>query len=114
MRTTETTRRAEAAATSYLEMRGFNVVEQNFRRPHCAIDIVATKDDVAFLIDVTYQRNDSQTEALDFMTDSQLRQRRDAAATWADENKWLRQCRWSVIEVVGKDFVIMHFIENVM
>ena len=114
MSSTETGRLAEAAARSYLEMRGFSVVEQNWRRPRCAIDIVATKDDVAYLVEVTYRRTDNQVNGLEYMTDSKLRQLRYAAVTWADEYKWLSEYRLSAIEVVGKDFVIMHFIENVI
>ncbi len=114
MSTTETGRRAETAAKSYLEMRGFAVVEQNFRRPRCEIDIVATKDDVAYLVGVKYRRTDTQGNGLEYITETKLRQMRYAAETWADEYKWQSDYRLSAIEVAGKDFSIMHFIEDVI
>jgi len=39
---------------------------------------------------------------------------RYAAETWVDEYKWQRDYRLSAIEVAGKDFTIMHFIEDVI
>jgi Holliday junction resolvase-like predicted endonuclease len=112
MSSTETGRKAEAAAKAYLEMRHFTVIEQNFRRPRCEIDIVATKDDVAYLVEVKYRRTDQQDNALDYITDSKLRQMRYAAETWAAEYKWSTDYRSATIEVAGKDFTIMHFIDN--
>ncbi len=41
MNTTQTGLRAEKAASLYLEMRGYKVLERNWRRPRCEIDIVA-------------------------------------------------------------------------
>jgi len=114
MSSTEIGRRAETAAKTYLEMRGFQVVEQNFRRPRCEIDIVATKDNVAYLVEVKYRRTDQQGNGLEYITASKLRQMRYAAETWADEYKWQRDYRLSAIEVAGKDFMIMHFIEDVI
>lgn len=114
MSSTETGRKAEAAAKAYLEMRRFEVVEQNFRRPRCEIDIVATRDGVAYLIEVKYRRTDSQGSGLEYITASKLRQMRYAAEIWVDEYKWQSDYRLSAIEVTGKDFVIMHFIEDVI
>ena len=114
MSSTETGRKAEAAAKAYLEMRRFEVVEQNFRRPRCEIDIIATKEDVAYLIEVKYRRTDQQGSGLEYITTTKLRQMRYAAETWVDEYKWQHNYRLSAIEVAGKDFTIMHFIENVI
>jgi Holliday junction resolvase-like predicted endonuclease len=46
MNSTEIGRKAEAAARVYLEMRGFKIIEQNWRRPRAEIDIIAQKDGV--------------------------------------------------------------------
>jgi putative endonuclease len=114
MSNTETGRKADAAAKAYLEMRRFTVVEQNFRRPRCEIDIIATKGDVAYLVEVKYRRTDSQGNGLEYITDSKLRQMRYAAETWASEYKWQGDYRLAAIEVAGKDFTIMHFIDEVI
>ena len=112
MSTTENGRKAQAAAKAYLEMRRFHVVEQNFRRPRCEIDIVAIKDDVAYLTEIKYQRTDQQGSGLEYTTASKLRQMRYAAETWVAEYKWQHDYRLSAIEIIGKDFTIMHFIED--
>ena len=53
-------RRAEKAAATYLEMRGYQIIERNWRRPRCEIDIVAKKGDVIYFVEVKYRRNDNQ------------------------------------------------------
>ena len=43
MTTTAAGQKAELTATNYLEMRGYAILERNYRRPRCEIDIVARK-----------------------------------------------------------------------
>jgi len=111
--TTQTGRKAEAAARAYLEMRGFKIIEQNFRRPNCEIDIIAKKDDVVHFIEVKYRRNDAQGGGLEAITASKLKQMRQAAWTWVDEYKWRGEYVLSAIELGGQRFAVMGFIENV-
>ena len=112
MSTTETGRKAEIAASAYLEMRGFDILERNFRRPRCEIDIVAKKNDTVQFVEVKYRRNDDQSSGFDAITSTKLRQMTRAAHIWIDESKWRGEYVLSAVEVSGPDFVIMGFIEN--
>lgn len=113
MTTTETGRKAEQAAVVYLEMRGFTVLEQNFRRPRCEIDIIASKDNTVHFVEVKYRKNDDQGGGLDAITNAKLRQMRLASQIWSQESKWHGDIVLSAIEVSGPTFIIMGFIENI-
>lgn len=113
MNSTITGRKAEAAAGVYLEMRGYKIVEMNFRRPRCEIDIVATKDDTVYFVEVKYRRNDMQGSGLEAITATKLKQMAYAAEVWVQETKWQGPFQLAGIELSGPDFTIMGFIDNV-
>lgn len=113
MNTTETGRRAEAAAKVYLEMRGYKIIEQNFRRPRCEIDIIAQKGAVIYFVEVKYRRTDEQGGGLEAVTATKLRQMRYAAEVWVEETKWRGEYVLSAIELAGPTFAVLGFIDNV-
>ena len=113
MNTTDTGRQAERAARVYLEMRGFKIVEQNWRRPQAEIDIIAQKDGVIHFVEVKYRFMDDQGSGLDAITASKLKRMRRAAWLWVDETKWHCQYVLSAVEIAGPKFSVIGFIENV-
>lgn len=112
MSTTAIGRKAEAAAAVYLEMRGYKIVEMNFRRPRCEIDIIATKSDTVYFVEVKYRRNDSQGSGFEAITASKLRQMSYAAEVWVQECKWQGPYQLAAVELAGADFTVMGFIDN--
>lgn len=114
MSSKETGTKAETAASVYLEMRGYKVLERNWRRPRCEIDIVAEKNGARHFIEVKYRRGDEQGGGLEAVTHTKLRQMQRAADMWVEENEWPGEYVVSAIEVGGKDFAIMSFVENVL
>lgn len=112
MSSTEIGRKAEIAASAYLELRGFKILERNFRRPRCEIDIIAQKDNIVQFVEVKYRRNDDQGSGFDAVTSTKLRQMARGAHIWVDETKYHGEYILSAVEVAGPDFVIMGFIEN--
>jgi putative endonuclease len=114
MSSTEMGRRAESAAKVYLEMRGFKIMEQNWRRPRAEVDIIAEKDGVMHFIEVKYRRDDSQGGGFDAITSTKLRQMRRGAELWVEESKWRGEYVISAIDIQGRDYVIMGFVENVL
>jgi uncharacterized protein (TIGR00252 family) len=80
---TATGRRAEAAAADYLRRHGFCVLECNWRTRWCEIDIVASKGDVVYFVEVKYRRRDDWGSGLEYVTHRKLRQMYFAAHFWA-------------------------------
>lgn len=113
MNSIETGRKAERAAKVYLEMRGYHILEQNYRRPHCEIDIIAEKDGLLLFVEVKYRKDDRQGGGLEAITASKLQHMRRAAQTWIEDSKWRGEHVLSAIEIEGPDFAVMNFIENV-
>ena len=114
MSSRDTGSKAETAASVYLEMRGYKVLERNWRRPRCEIDIVASKDGVRHFVEVKYRRDDSQGGGLEAITPTKLRQMRLAAEMWVEENEWPGEYVVSAIEVGGPHFTVMSYIEGVL
>jgi putative endonuclease len=113
MKTTETGKRAEIAARVYLEMRGYEIIEQNWRRPSCEIDIIARKDNTAYFVEVKYRFSDDQGGGLEAITKSKLKQMNFAASSWVQENKWSSDFCLAAVEVAGPGYSIMGFIDSV-
>lgn len=112
MNTTESGRKAERAASAYLEMRGYRILERNFRRPHTEIDIVALKDEAIYFVEVKYRVDYEQGGGLDAITASKLRKMRRGAETWVNESKWNGEYALAAIEIAGTDYMVMNFIDN--
>ena len=113
MTTTETGRKAEQAACTYLEMRGYKIIEQNWRRPQCKIDIIAEKGDVAYFVEVKYRHTDFAGSGFEYITASKLKQMKFAALSWASEYKWHDDIRLSAVEIMGPQFIVMGYIDDV-
>lgn len=114
MTTYDIGRKAERAASNYLEMRGYRIIERNWRRPRCEIDIIAEKDDTVFFVEVKYRRNDHQGGGLEAITPTKLKQMRYAATSWLVETKWPGPSQLSAIEMTGPDFTVTSFIDEVI
>jgi len=110
---TETGRKAERAAVVYLEMRGYEILEQNWRRPRCEIDIVAKKDGIIYFVEVKYRRDNQQGGGLEAITKTKVKQMNYAAESWVEESKWQGQYQLAAVEIAGKGFSVMSFIDNV-
>jgi putative endonuclease len=113
MSSTDTGRKAEKAASVYLEMRGYKVLERNWRRPDAEIDIIAKKDNVIYFVEVKYRRNDDQGGGLEAITSSKLKHMQRAAQGWVEETKWTGQYQLSAVEIAGTNYAVMSFIDNV-
>jgi putative endonuclease len=114
MSSTDSGRKAERAAANYLEMRGFTVLEQNWRRPHCEVDIVARKAGVVYFVEVKYRRNSAQGGGLEYVTDTKLRRMRRGAESWVTEEKYRGSYQLAAVEVGGAEFIVEHFIDDIV
>lgn len=114
MSTTETGRKAERAAATYLEMRGFSIVEQNWRRPHTEVDIIARKDGVIYFVEVKYRKDSSQGGGLDYVTAAKLKRMQRGAESWVTETKYTGEYQLAAVEIAGSNFTVEHFIDQVI
>lgn len=103
---------AEQAAAEYLQASGFQVVQQNYRRPHCEVDIVAAKEGRIFFVEVKYRASHRFGRGLDYITPWKIHHMVRGAETWVRDYKWTGPYQLSAIEVSGPLFEITDFIED--
>jgi len=113
MNPTQIGHKAEKAASVYLEMRGFKIIERNWSRTKYEIDIIALKDDVIHFVEVKHRINDNQGGGLEAITASKLKHMQRAAQGWVSETKWPGEYVLSAVETSGSSYAVISFIENV-
>ena len=109
--------KAEEKAVSYLKERGFKILDRNWRRPRCEIDIVASfkprrfsKEKIIHFVEVKYRRNDEHGSGLDYITPQKIGQMKFAARMWVAENAWEGDYELSAIAVAGEEFSIKQYL----
>ncbi len=113
MSTVKTGNQAEQAAAEYLMRQGYDVLERNYRRPHCEIDIVACQGDIVYFVEVKYRATDHFGSGFDYIAGQKLRHMERAAMTWVRERQWRGGYTLSAIEVGGPGFEVLGFIESI-
>jgi putative endonuclease len=113
MQTTFIGQRAEQAAAEYLQQQGYRIIQRNWRRRECEIDIIAYKNRLMHFVEVKYRRSDTAGRGLDYVTAAKLKRMTYAAQRWVSAHHWRGQYVLSAIEVEGGDFMITAFIESI-
>jgi putative endonuclease len=105
--------RAEQVAAEFLVREGYEVLERNYRRPHCEIDIVARRGDTLYFVEVKYRATNEFGAGLDYILAGKIRHMQRGAASWVAQHRWDGEYVLSAIEVGGKDFEVLEFIETI-
>jgi len=114
---------AEQVAADYLKSEGYKILDRNWRRPRCEIDIIASKQNskrvfnrekTIFFVEVKYRSSDQQGSGLEYITSTKLKQMKFAAQMWVNEYRWPGAYSLGAIEVTGKNFNVTEFIENII
>ncbi|HET9850633.1 MAG TPA: YraN family protein [Candidatus Saccharimonadales bacterium] len=92
---------AEEATAEYLRKGSYEILELNWRRRTCEIDVIAKKDEIIYFVEVKYRTAASQGSGLDYITPKKLKQMRFAANFWVAENNWPGDYRLMAAEVAS-------------
>lgn len=111
MKTTEQGRLAEKAVAHQLEKDGFTIKQLNWRTPSCEIDIVATKDGVAYFVEVKYRGSIAQGEGFEYVTSKKQSRMNFAAQVWIAEFGWTGDWRLAAAAVSGPNCEHVELIE---
>ncbi len=118
MSTTSTGRGAELKAADFLKSKGFKVVDLNWRRKCCEIDLVARKCQrkgfknhcVVHIVEVKFRKSDRFGNPEEFVTSAKQRRLKKAAEHWSQENQWNGSIQ---IDVIGIDGYTITYIPNI-
>jgi len=90
---------AERRAAAYLAHQGFKLLDQNWKTRYCEIDIVCSKNNRMYFVEVKYRSNTKQGSGLDYITPRKLRQMHFAAELWVSNHDWSGDYQLAVISV---------------
>lgn len=92
---------AEDRGAEYLLAQDFQIISRNWRTRRCEIDIVASKDEVIYFVEVKYRSSPLSGGAIEYVTATKLRQMIYAAQLWTSRYTWTGDYRLAVIAVDG-------------
>lgn len=104
---------AEAVAAEYLLARGYRIMERNWKTKWCEIDIIASKDETIYFVEVKYRKTDRQGAGLEYITNAKQRQMRFAAELWSHRYRSDTDLCLSAIEVSGEPMNVSLMIDRV-
>lgn len=113
MTTFDTGRRAEAAAAAFLQQKGYEILDQNWRTRMCEIDIVALRDTELCFCEVKYRRTNHQGSGIEYITPKKLAQMRFAAESWVHAHAWRGDFLLAAIEVSGLHFRVTNAVKDI-
>lgn len=95
---------AETIAASWLEKEGYAVVDRNWKTRFCEIDIIASKGDCLYFVEVKHRKSMKQGGGMAAITDRKLRQMRFAASLYLSRRPTVNG-RLAVVTTTGIDTV---------
>lgn len=75
--------KAELSAANWLTAEGFEIIERNWKTKYCEIDIVASKSNTIYFVEVKYRSSNKQGGAIAAITPKKLQQMGFAANLYA-------------------------------
>lgn len=114
MPTTETGKHAEAVVAAFLEAKGFTVMAKNWRTKWCEIDIIATKENTVYFVEVKYRKSTAWGAGLDYITPKKMQQMQFAAQFWIARHGEANNYRLAAAEVGGSNFTVREWIEDIL
>jgi Holliday junction resolvase-like predicted endonuclease len=107
IKTTFVGKNAESRVADFLKDNKFKILNQNWRTRLCEIDIVASKNNVVYFIEVKYRSSEKQGSGLEYITPKKLSQVQFAAEIWNQQNDWIGDYRILGAEVSDKDIKVI-------
>ena len=95
----------EERAARYLRLRGYTIVDRNFRCRGGEIDLIAEKRDFVVFVEVKLRKSADYGAAREFVDARKQARLRTTALLWLEQYGTGKQPRFDVIEVYAPDGV---------
>ena len=96
----------EAKACEYLEKKGYQIIERNYRSGKGEIDIVAFSEKCLCFVEVKFRKNNAYGYPEDFVTHKKLLMIQQTAEAYIIEKNWHGRIRFDVISITGADPIV--------
>ncbi len=98
----ETGKKGEELAAKFLEEKGYEIVERNYRWKRFEIDLIVKKEPFLVFVEVKTKTNTSFGNPEDDVTDKKAAQVMAAAEEYVYATGWKKEIRFDIIAVVIK------------
>jgi putative endonuclease len=109
----DTGKKGEDIAANYLEEKGFEIVERNYRFKRSEIDLIIKKEPFLIFVEVKTKTNTSYGMPEDDVTPRKANQVMLAAEEYVYATGWKKEIRFDIVAVVikGSEIQIEHIID---
>jgi uncharacterized protein (TIGR00252 family) len=90
---------AETAVVDWLAVKGFTIIERNWKTKYCEIDIVSEKDGVLYFVEVKYRSTKHYGGGIAAIDTKKLKKMRFAAELYQARNSTSQNVRLAAITV---------------
>jgi len=102
----------EDVAVDWLETHGYRIIERNWKTTMCEIDIVATKHDCVYFVEVKHRNNSGQGGGIAAITPKKVKQMKFAAEVYATYKKLIAvDMRLAVITTTSSPAMFEAYLE---
>jgi putative endonuclease len=98
--TKETGDSAEHIARGYLEKKGYEILDTNWRIGHLELDIVAREGDELVIVEVKSRLGEPFNHPVDALSDKKIKKIITAAEAWIQYHNWTKDTRFDLILVI--------------
>ncbi len=91
----------EAQAAAYLQQQGYQIIMRNFRTKIGEIDIIVSKNNCLYFVEVKKQRFGNFGKAIEQITYTKKQRIIGTAEIYLAENAWQGDCSFLVIAIDG-------------
>ncbi|TLX70943.1 YraN family protein [Labilibacter sediminis] len=90
----------EHIAARFLEEKGYDILEQNWRYNHKEIDLIASKDDLLIIAEIKTRSTEDWEHPAEAITNAKIRFLVDATEAYIEENDIDKEVRFDVLSVI--------------
>jgi putative endonuclease len=106
----KTGNKGETLAADFLEGKGFQILERNYRFGHAEIDLIVQRGKWVLFVEVKTRSSSHYGEPEEFVDYRKTNKIFEAAEEWIFANDWKGHIRFDIISVkLGESPVIEHF-----
>lgn len=102
----------EQLAADYLENKGWEILETNYRYSRYEIDLIASKPDILIFVEVKARTNISFGNPETFVDEKKTENIMKAADHYIHEHNWQGDVRFDIISILKKGFMELEHIED--
>jgi putative endonuclease len=92
-------KKGEDRAASFLRLKGYRILEKNFRVGQGEIDLIAHRNKTLVFVEVKTRRGKSQGAPLEAVTSHKVERLSNAAAVYLASHAEFKDCRFDVVTI---------------